>query len=142
LLSIAAIYDGMSRDAAARLGAMDRQTLRDWVHRFDGEGPSGLIDRKAPGALPRLSGEQEAELAALVEAGPDLETDGVVRWRCIDLKMLIRRRLGVDYHERTIGKLLTRLGFSHISQRPRHYGQNPEDIAAFKNVWPAPGPQA
>jgi transposase len=137
LLSIAAIYDGMSRDAAARLGAMDRQTLRDWVHRFDGEGPSGLIDRKAPGALPRLSGEQEAELAALVEAGPDLETDGVVRWRCIDLKMLIRRRLGVDYHERTIGKLLTRLGFSHISQRPRHYAQNPEDIAAFKKSSPS-----
>jgi transposase len=89
LLSIAAIYEGMSRDAAARLGAMDRQTLRDWVHRFNTEGPSGLIDRTAPGAAPRLSGEQEAELAALIEAGPDLETDGVVRWRCVDLKVLI-----------------------------------------------------
>jgi transposase len=132
LLSIAAIYEGMSRAETARLGAMDRQTLRDWVHRFNAGGPSGLVDRKAPGAAPRLSGEQKAELAALVEAGPDLETDGVVRWRCIDLKVLIQRRFGVDYHERTIGKLLTRLGFSHISQRPRHYAQNPEDIAAFK----------
>jgi transposase len=132
LLAIAAIYEGMSRDAAARLGAMDRQTLRDWVHRFNAAGPSGLIDRTAPGAAARLTGEQEAELAALVEAGPDPETDGVVRWRCIDLKALIRRRFGVEYHERTIGKLLNRLGFSHISQRPRHYDQNPEDIAAFK----------
>jgi transposase len=137
LLAIAAIYEGMSRAAAARLGGMDRQTLRDWVHRFNAMGPSGVIDRKAPGAAARLTGEQEAELASLVEAGPDLETDGVVRWRCIDLKMLIRRRFGVDYHERTIGKLLTRLGFSHISQRPRHYGQNPEDIAAFKKSSPS-----
>jgi transposase len=132
LLSIAAIYDGMSRAAAARLGGMDRQTLRDWVHRFNAGGPSGLVDRTAPGAAPRLNREQEAELAALVEAGPEPEVDGVVRWRCIDLKALIQRRFGVDYHERTIGKLLTRLRFSHISQRPRHYGQNPQDISAFK----------
>jgi transposase len=69
------------------------------VHRFNAAGPSGLIDRNAPGAAPRLSGEQEAELASLVDTGPDLETDGVVRWRCIDLKALIRRRFGVDYHE-------------------------------------------
>ena len=72
-----------------------------------------------------------------VEAGPEPEVDGVVRWRCIDLKALIRRRFGVDYHERTIGKLLTRLGFSHISQRPRHYGQNPGDLAAFKKSSPS-----
>ena len=137
LLAIAAVYEGMSRAAAARLGGMDRQTLRDWVHRFNAAGPSGLIDRKAPGAAPRLTGEQEAELASLVDAGPDLETDGAVRWRCIDLKALIRRRFGVDYHERTIGKLLSRLGFSHISQCPRHYGQNPEDLAAFKKSSPS-----
>src|SRR5512134_2419342 len=74
LLSIAAIYDGMSWAAAARLGGMDRQTLRDWVHRFNAGGPSGLVDRPAPGAAPRLTGEQEAELASLVDAGPDLET--------------------------------------------------------------------
>ena len=124
LLSIAAIYDGMSRAAAARLGGMDRQTLRDWVHRFNAGGPSGLVDRPALGAAPRLTGEQEAELAALVEAGPDPETDGVVRWRCVDLKVLIQRRFGIEYHERTIGKLLSRLGFSHISQRPRPPGSD------------------
>ena len=132
LLAIAAVYDGMSRAAAAQLAGMDRQTLRDWVHRFNAAGPSGLVDRKAPGAAPRLTGEQEAEFASLVDAGPEPEVDGVVRWRCIDLKVLIQRRFGVDYHERTIGKLLTRLGFSHISQRPRPYDQNPEDLAAFK----------
>ena len=85
LLAIAAVYDGMSRASAARLGGMERQTLRDWVHRFNAAGPSGLTDRKAPGAAPRLSAAQKAELAALVEAGPQPEADGVVRWRCIDL---------------------------------------------------------
>lgn len=137
LLAIAAVYDGMSRASAATLGGMDRQTLRDWVHRFNAAGPSGLVDRKAPGAAPRLTSEQAAELAALVEAGPNSETDGVVRWRCIDLKALIRRRFGIDYHERTIGKLLRRLGFAHISQRPRHHGQTPGDIAAFKKTSPS-----
>ena len=81
LLAIAAVYDGMSRAAAATLGGMDRQTLRDWVHRFNATRPSGLVDRKAPGAAPRLTSDQEAEFAALVEAGPNSETEGVVRWR-------------------------------------------------------------
>jgi transposase len=137
LLAIAAVYDGMSRASAATLGGMDRQTLRDWVHRFNAAGPSGLVDRKAPGAAARLTSEQEAEIVALVEAGPNSATDGVVRWRCIDLKALIRRRFGIDYHERTIGKLLRRLGFAHISQRPRHHAQNPEDIATFKKSFPS-----
>ncbi len=136
LLAIAAVYDGMSRASAATLGGMDRQTLRDWVHRFNADGPAGLVDRKAPGAAPRLTAAQKTELAALVEAGPEPEADGVVRWRCIDLKALIRRRFGVDYHERTVGKLLARLGFAHVSQRPRHHGQNPEDLAAFKKTSP------
>ena len=111
---------------------MDRQTLRDWVHRFNEEGPEGLVDRKAPGAERRLTADTEAELAALVEAGSELEHDGVVRWRCVDLKALIRRPWGIDYNERTIGKLLARLGFSHISARPRHDQQGPELIEALK----------
>ena len=139
LLSIAAVYDGMSRADAARIGGMDRQTLRDWVHRFNDEGPVGLIDRKGPGAAAKLTQAQLADLARLVEAGPDRERDGVVRWRCIDLKRLIRERFGVDYHERSVGKLLAALEFSHISARPRHVGQDPDVLEEFKKnsrtVW-------
>ena len=119
LLSMAAIYDGMDRACAAGIGGMDRQTLRDWVHRFNAGGPAGLIDRKPNGALRRLTPSQMAALSRAIEAGPDPERDGVVRWRCIDLKQLIRTRFGVDYHERSVGKLLAALGFSHISARPR-----------------------
>ena len=116
---------------------MDRQTLCDWVHRFNAEGPNGLIDRKPAGKTRRLSAEQEAELARLIDAGPDIERDGVVRWRCVDLQRLILTRWNIAYHERTIGKLLRRLGFSHISARPRHLGQDPAAIAAFKKTSPS-----
>ncbi|TIP39895.1 MAG: helix-turn-helix domain-containing protein [Mesorhizobium sp.] len=67
LLSIAAVLDGMSRADAARIGGMDRQTLRDWVHRFNAAGPEGLGDQWSPGPPSRLSPEQQADLAAIVE---------------------------------------------------------------------------
>src|SRR4051794_4502813 len=134
LLAIAAAYEGQDRSAAAKIGAMDRQTLRDWVHRFNAAGPEGVIDRKPAGAARRLTPEQEAELAALIEAGPEFARDGVVRWRCVDLRQLILTRWNIAYHERTIGKLLRRLGFRHISARPRHLGQDPVQIEEFKKT--------
>jgi transposase len=134
LLSIAAVLDGMSRADAARIGGMDRQTLRDWVHRFNERGPEGLKDSWSKGNPPRLSARQRAELAELVEAGPDRAVHGVVRWRRIDLQQVVAERFGVAYHERTIGKLLTQLGFAHISARPRHPAQDGAIVAAFKKT--------
>jgi putative transposase len=137
LLAIAAVYEGTDRAAAAQIGAMDRQTLRDWVHRFNAAGPDGLIDRKPPGVRRRLTAEQEAALAKLIEDGPQVDRDGVVRWRCIDLQQQILTRWEITYHERTIGKILQRMGFRHISARPRHRGQEPAAIEAFKKTSPA-----
>ena len=134
LLSLAAVFDGMNRGEAARIGGMDRQTLRDWVHRFNKEGPDGLFDHKAKGGVSRLSPKQRAELADLVEKGPDRKVDGVVRWRRVDLQNVIKQRFGVDYHERYVGKLLKALGFSHISARPQHPGQDAETIQAYKKT--------
>lgn len=107
------------------------------MHRFNTKGPDGLIDRKPAGAARRLTPDQEAELVALIETGPDFERDGVVRWRCVDLQHLILTRWNIAYHERTIGKVLRRLGFSHISARPRHLGQDPARIEAFKKTLPS-----
>jgi transposase len=134
LLSLAAVLDGMNRTDAARIGGMDRQTLRDWVHRFNERGPDGLCDIHAGGIEPRLSAERKAELAAIVEAGPDRAIDGVVRWRRVDLQRVIKQRFGVDFHERYVGTILKRLGFSHMSARPRHPAQNAETIEAFKKT--------
>ena len=137
LLSLAAVVDGMSRTEAAMIGGMDRQTLRDWVHRFNAAGPDGLLDNWASGPVPRLSTAQKAELTRIVEPGPDREVDGVVRWRRIDLKHVIAERFGIDYCERYVGTLLRKLGFSHISARPRHPAQDAQTVAAYKKTLPA-----
>lgn len=85
LLALAAVYDGMNRTEAARIGGMDRQTLRDWVHRFNEPGPDGLTNAKGAGRPRLLRDEQMQELSQIVETGPVREVDGVVRWRRIDL---------------------------------------------------------
>ena len=134
LLSLAGIRDGMDRGAAAKIGGMDRQTLRDWVHRFNASGPEGLIDNWTEGPKPRLSADQLAQFAQMVEAGPDREVDGVVRWRRLDLKHVIAEKFDVDFHPRYVGKLLKKLGFSHISARPRHPAQDERIVEAFKKT--------
>jgi len=134
LLSLAAVRDGMDRGEAAKIGGMDRQTLRDWVHRFSVAGPDGLLDNWTSGPKPRLSPDQLAEFARIIETGPDRKVDGVVRWRRIDLKRVIAERFGVDYHQRYVGKLLKKLGFSHMSARPRHPAQDERIVEAYKKT--------
>src|SRR5438034_2958801 len=136
LLSLAAVRDGMDRGEAAKVGGMDRQTLRDWVHRFNAEGPDGLFDHRTGGPTSRLTGAQLTELSAIVETGPDPKTDGVVRWRRVDLQRVIASRFDIDYHERYVGKLLKKLGFSHMSARPRHPAQDARIVEAFKKTSP------
>jgi len=138
LLSLAAVLDGMSRVDAARIGGMDRQTLRDWVHRFNALGPVGLKDSHGGGPQSRLTPDQKAELAEIVETGPDPEVDGVVRWRRVDLQRVIKKRFGVDYHERHVGALLKDLGFARLSGRPKHPGQDTHVMEEFKKTGRAP----
>jgi transposase len=134
LLSLAAVRDGMNRTEAAKIGGMDRQTLRDWVHRFNERGPDGLKDNWRRDVPARLSAAQLARLSMLVETGPDKAVHGVVRWRRVDLQRVIAEEFGVAYHERSVGRLLKQLGFSHMSARPRHPKQDGETIAAFKKT--------
>src|SRR5450631_2127034 len=136
LLALALVLDGKSRTEAAEQCGMDRQTLRDWVHRYNGEGVAGLASRIAPGPAPLLSEEQMAELKTLTVAGPDPETDGVVRWRCLDLREQIIHRFSVTYHERSVGKLLRKLELTQLQPRPQHPKANVEAQAAFKKTSP------
>ena len=115
MLALALVLEGASREEAARAAGMDRQTLRDWVHRSNEEGLPGLHDRRRPGPRPRLTPEQEAELVVAVERGPDPDRDGVVRWRRVDRRALIEARFVVRLHERSVGKVLRRLGFTRLS---------------------------
>ena len=132
LLALASVLDGASRADAARLAGMDRQTLWDWIHRYNADGVAGLSDRHGGGVKRRLSAEQEADVAAWMWAGPDVAVDGVVRWRCIDIQARLARLFDVNLAERSVGKLLHRLRFSHISTRPRHPKANLVAQASFK----------
>jgi transposase len=135
-LAIAAVLEGASREDAARSMGMDRQTLRDWVHRYNDNGLDGLSNRHAPGRKPVLTEEQEQALIEWVEAGPDLARDGVVRWRRVDLRDRILRAFGVTLHERTIGKLLDKHGYCRLTVRPQHPKSDPEAQATFKKTSP------
>ena len=136
MLALAMVLDGRSRTEAAEQCGMDRQTLRDWVHRYNANGLAGLSDRPSPGAKPRLSAEQDAEVARLVREGPVLAEHGVIRWRRIDLSRVIEARFGVHLAERSVGALLRRLGFRRLSARPRHPGYDAAAQAAHKKTSP------
>ena len=137
MLALALVLDGASREQAARHAGMGRQTLRDWVQRYNAGGLDALRDRPRSGRRPRLTREQGAELAAVVEQGPDPDRDGVVRWRRVDLRALIEARFGVRLHERTVGKLLHRLGFARLSVRPKHPKADEAAQEAFKKALPS-----
>ena len=136
LLAIAAVLDGASRTEAAKIGGMDRQTLRDWVIRFNDQGADGLINIPSPGVPPKLDGRHRAFLARIVEEGPIPAIHGVVRWRACDLIMRLHEEFGISVSDDTIYRVLKNLGFSHISARPKAYKQDPEAVEAFKKTSP------
>jgi transposase len=138
MLAIALALDGWSRQDAAEACAMDRQTLRDWVHRYNEAGLDGLRDQpRRNGPPPRLSAEQQATVAEWVEQGPGLERDGVVRWRRIDLRRRIKQEFAVALPESTVGKTLRRLSFARLRPRPCHPKGDAAAQAAFKKTSPA-----
>ena len=134
LLAIAMVLEGSSRLEAARQTGMDRQTLCDWVHRFNEAGTDGLISRKAPGAAPKLTATQMTELRALVVAGPDPKVHHVMRWRCADLRDEVLRRFAVAVPERTIGKWLHKLRLTRLQPRPFHPEKDAAAQEAFKKT--------
>jgi transposase len=141
MLAIALVLEGHSRADAARSAAMDRQTLRDWVHRYNDSGLAGLENRPNPGRPPRkLTPEQEAVVAEWVRQGPPSQSQ-LVRWRLLDLRDEIAQQFGVQLHERSVGKLMARLNFAHVSVRPRHPDQDEAAQEAHKKTLPPWSPR-
>jgi transposase len=134
LLALAAIYDGSSRSEAARIGDVGLQIVRDWVLRFNTEGPDGLIDRKAPGPEPRLTDGHRKALAAIIEGGPIPAIHGVVRWRLIDLCQWLWEEFRISVARQTLGRELRALGYRKLSARPRHHAQAEGAIEHFKKA--------
>jgi transposase len=136
LLALAAIYDGGSRGDAAGIGGVGLQIVRDWVVRFNTEGPGGLIDRKAPGAPPKLNDDHRRALVTRVEEGPVPAVHGVVRWRLCDLAQWVWDEFRIAISTQTLSRELRRLGYRKLSARPRHHAQDPEALETFKKTFP------
>ena len=134
LLALALILEGQSRHAAATRAGMDRQTLRDWVHRYNAEGVSGLLSIRSGGHPASLTAAQMVELKELTIRGPNPETDHVVRWRCVDLREEVVRRFMVTVTERTIGRWLRRLELTRLQPRPFHPKQDVAAQETFKKL--------
>ena len=136
LLALALILDGGSRSDAAKLAGVTLQIVRDWVLRFNAEGPDGLATRKAPGRASILNDEQRARLAVVVEAGPIPAAHGVVRWRLVDLAQWIWDEFNLSVTRHTLGRELRAMGYRKLSARPKHHAQAPGAIEAFKKSSP------
>jgi transposase len=134
LLALAMVLEGAPRTDAAACNGMDRQTLRDWVHRYNEGGVDALKSRESPGRTPYLTEAQMAELRQLVVDGPDLATDKVVRWRIADLHGVVKRRFSVDVHPSTVGTWLHKLRLTRLQPRPVHPKKDPAAETAFKKL--------
>jgi transposase len=131
LLALAEIYDGGSRSAAARIGGVGLQIVRDWVIRFNARGPDGLLDGKAPG--PPFAAERcAAGTGRCCGKRPDPGDPRVVRWRLIDLAQWLHDEFAVSLDETNISRELKKLGYVKLTARPRHHAQNEHAMEAFK----------
>ena len=136
LLALAAIYAGSSRSEAAAVGGVGLQTVRDWVLRFNAEGPSRLATGKAPGNQPLLGEVKRAALRQVVEEGPTPAIHGVVRWRIVDLMQWLWEEFRLSVSKQTMSRELRALGFRKLTARPRHYAKDEAAEAAFKKTSP------
>src|SRR5258707_302066 len=138
LLALATIYTGGTRTQAAAMGGVGLQIVRDWVVRFNADGPAGLLDRKAPGQPALLDDTHRRALAELIEAGPIPAVHGVVRWRLVDLVQWIWEEFRIVVSETTMGRVVNEMGYRKLSARPRHHAQNPDAMDVFKKTSPPP----
>jgi len=134
LLALAAIYDGASRTEAAMIGGVTLQIVRDWVLKFNADGPEGLLDRKAPGQPSRLNDAHRAALAAVIESGPTPAVHGVVRWRLVDLCQWLWEEHHVTVAKQTLSRELRAMNYRKLSARPRHHAQADGAIDLFKTA--------
>ena len=134
LLALAVIYDGGARHEAARVGGVGMQTVRDWVLRFNAQGPDGLLDSKAPGPRRVLGSEHKRALAEIIEQGPIPASHGVVRWRIVDLIQWLFDEYGVSVSKQTLSRDLRAMGYRKLTARPRHHAQEADAIDVFKKT--------
>src|SRR5215470_16178300 len=136
LLALAAICEGATRSEAAKIGGVGLQIIRDWVLRFNAQGPDGLLNGKASGQPSKLNDAQRQAVARMIESGPIPAVHGVVRWRLIDLAQWIFEEFRITIAKQTLSRGLRCMGYRKLSARPRHHAQAEGAIENFKKASP------
>jgi transposase len=145
ILAIARLLEGGERQATARQFGMSRNVLRIWVSRYNAAGIEALADRHGGGTPPRLTPEQQQLLKEKVLAGADLERDGIVAYRILDIRALAEREFGVKYGHAGMHRLLHAIGCAWLVPRPRHPKSDAAAQEEFKKNsrrWSRPSPRS
>ena len=134
----------LEREQIAATVGRSRQFVDQWVGRYRTGGIDALVPKPQPGAARRLSAEQEAQLCAMLEAGPSPE-EGIAAYNGPILRERIEQRFGQVYSLAGVYQLLHRLGYNDLMPRPRHPDADPAALEAFKKtscpgVWLSSGP--
>jgi len=121
----------LDRERIAAAVGRSRQFVDEWVGRYRTGGLAALVPKRQPGAARRLTAGQEADLCAMLEAGPPPE-DGLAAYNGPILRERIGQRFGKTYSLNGVYKLLHRLGYNDLMPRPRHPAADPAALEAFK----------
>ena len=126
---------GRARKWVCAQYGINRENLRHWIRWYNEEGITGLADAVRSGRPDKLNDEQLAALKARISVPPQVERDGVGRWRAADVQRLIKHDYGVEYRSIAgVCNLLHRLEQAWISGRPQHPQQTTGAVAAFKKT--------
>jgi putative transposase len=121
----------LQREQIAAAVGRSRQFVDEWVGRYRSGGIEALTPKPQPGAPRRLSPQQEAQLCAMLEAGPPPE-EGIAAYNGPILREKIQQRFGKVYSLNGVYKLLHRLGYNDLMPRPHHPDTDPAALEEFK----------
>src|SRR5881628_1619103 len=137
VLMIANLLEGMEHEEAARLAGLSRSAAYEWHNRYEEDGIEGLRDRPRPGRQPRVDAETSARFKERIVAGAELERDGVVAFRGVDAKRILKEEFAIDCSLSSTYRLLHRIKLSWLAPRPRHPqadAGHPRDTDAWRMV--------
>ena len=135
VLMIANMLDGLEHEEAARLAGLSRSAAYEWHNRYEEEGIEGLRDRPRPGRPPRVDAVTAAGLKERMVGGAELQRDGVVAFRGVDVRRILKEEFNVDCSLSSTYRLLHRTKLSWLVPRPRHPQADATAQAEFSQLW-------
>ena len=131
---IRAVYLAMMDKTAPEIAIIlgyTRRTVQNWIYAYNRLGIEGLKESPGRGNKSKLNKDQIQWLRQRIEQGP-LPEDKVCIFHAADIKRIIKKQFGINYHVRSVRRLLKHLGYSYVSSRPEHPKGDPDERDTFK----------